>query len=281
MKTRTHKRTCSLCEAMCGITVTLEDERITSIRGDHDDPFSRGHICPKALALQDVWEDPDRLRHPVVKRDGEWVEVDWEEALDVAAAGIRQVQAEHGRTAMGIYLGNPNAHNLGPLLFGSLLIKALRTTNRFSATSVDQLPHQFVQYHLYGHQLLFPIPDLDRTDLLVVFGANPMQSNGSLMSTGGFKDRLRDMRQRGGRMVVVDPRRTRTAELADQYLPIRPRHDVAILLALLQVIFEEDLVSPGRLGPVLDGMDALADLVAEWTPERVAERCGWTPTQVR
>ncbi len=281
MTTRTHRRTCSLCEAMCGITVTLDADRITAIRGDDDDPFSRGHICPKALALQDVWEDPDRLRHPLVRRDGEFVEVEWDEALDVAAAGIRRVQAEHGDQAMGIYLGNPNAHNLGPLLLGSLLIKALRTTNRFSATSVDQLPHQFVQYQLYGHQLLFPIPDIERTDLLVVFGANPLQSNGSLMSAGGFKDRLREMRARGGRMVVVDPRRTKTAEAADQYLPIRPNHDTAILLALLHVVFDEDLVAPGRLASHLDGLGEVAALVAEWTPERVAARCGWTPDQVR
>lgn len=281
MKTRTHKRTCSLCEAMCGITVTLEDERITSIRGDDEDPFSRGHICPKALALQDVWEDPDRLRHPLVRRDGAFVEVGWEEALDTAAAGIERVQSEHGNDAMGIYLGNPNAHNLGPLLLGSLLIKALRTPNRFSATSVDQLPHQFVQYQLYGHQLLFPIPDIERTDLLVVFGANPLQSNGSLMSAGGFKDRLRELQARGGRMVVVDPRRTRTAEAADQYLPIRPNHDTAILLGLLHVVFDEDLVSPGRLGSAVDGIDDVARLVADWSPERVAARCGWTPKQVR
>ena len=281
MTTRIHRRTCSLCEAMCGITVTLTDDRVTAIRGDDEDPFSRGHVCPKALALQDVWEDPDRLRHPLVRRDGQFVEVEWEEALEVAADGIRRVQAEHGNEAMGIYLGNPNAHNLGPLLVGSLLIKALRTPNRFSATSVDQLPHQFVQYHLYGHQLLFPVPDIERTDLLVVFGANPLQSNGSLMSAGGFKDRLREMQARGGRMVVVDPRRTRTAEAADQYLPIRPNHDVAILLGLLHVVFAEDLVAPGRLEPHVDGLTDVAALVADWTPERVAARCGWTPDQVR
>lgn len=281
MTTRIHRRTCSLCEAMCGIVVTLADGQVTSIAGDEDDPFSRGHVCPKAVALQDVWEDPDRLHHPVRRMGDKWVRIGWDEALDMAADGIRAVQAEHGRNSVGIYLGNPNAHNLGPLLFGSLLVKALRTTNRFSATSVDQLPHQFVQYHMYGHQLLFPIPDIDRTDLLVVFGGNPLQSNGSLMSAGGFKDRLRELRARGGRLVVVDPRRTKTAEAADQYLPIRPTHDTAILLALLHVVFDEDLVAPGRLVDRLAGLDVVADLVADWPPERVAAATGWAPDQVR
>ena len=281
MATQTHRRTCSLCEAMCGIVVTHADGEVTSITGDDEDPFSRGHVCPKAVALQDVWQDPDRLRHPV-RRDGDdWVRIGWDEALDLAADGIRDVQAAHGANSVGIYLGNPNAHNLGPLLFGSLLIKALRTTNRFSATSVDQLPHQFVQYHMYGHQLLFPIPDIERTDLLVVFGGNPLQSNGSLMSAGGFKDRLRELQARGGRMVVVDPRRTKTAEAADQYLPIRPNHDTAILLALLHVVFDEDLVAPGRLGDHVDGLDTVAALVAQWPPERVATVTGWHPEQVR
>ncbi len=279
---RTHQRTCSLCEAMCGIVVTVDDdEQVTSIRGDEDDPFSRGHVCPKAVALQDIHTDPDRLRHPVRRTPDGWEELGWEEALDLAAERLQAVQAEHGTASVGIYLGNPNAHNLGPQLFGSLLIRALRTPNRFSATSVDQLPHQFVQYHVLGHQLLFPVPDVERTDHFLVLGANPLQSNGSLMSAGGIKDRLRELRARGGRVVVVDPRRTATAEWADEHHPIRPGHDVLLLLAMVHVLVDEDLVAPGRLSAFTDGLDTIADLVADWSPERVADRIGWEAEEVR
>jgi anaerobic selenocysteine-containing dehydrogenase len=270
----THYRTCHLCEAMCGIAITVEDGRIQSILGDADDPFSRGHICPKAVALQDVHDDPGRLRHPVRRTANGWQRLSWEEAFDEAARRIHAVQRQHGRDAVALYLGNPNVHNHGSLLFGGLLTRALRTRNRFSATSVDQLPHHVAAHAMYGHQLLLPIPDIDRTRFLLVLGANPVVSNGSLMTAPGVARRLKDIRARGGRVVVVDPRRTETAAIADEHLFIRPGTDVLLLLALLRTLFAENRVAPGRLGAFTDGIEVLARSVAPFTPERVAPATG-------
>ena len=276
---RLHYRACNLCEAICGLEIELADGVISAIRGDRDDPFSQGHICPKAVALQDIQDDPDRLRRPLLRRDGEWTELDWEEALDRAAAGLQAVQRAHGRDAAALYLGNPTVHNLGAMLFGPRFSRALASRNRFSATSVDQLPHQLVAYRMFGHQLLLPIPDVDRTDLFLVFGANPLASNGSLMTAPGMKRRLKELHHRGGRLVVVDPRRTETAEVADEHHFIRPGTDALMLLAMIQVLFREDLVAPGALGApsgVLgDGeLEQIAERVAPFTPEAVAARVG-------
>ncbi len=280
-QTRTHYRTCNLCEAMCGIVITLDGERITSIKGDKADPFSQGHICPKATALQDIYEDPNRLKQPVKRTADGWEQIGWEEAFDLVANNIKRVQAAHGNNSVGIYLGNPNAHNLGALLFGSTLIKALRTTNRFSATSVDQLPHQFVQYQMYGHQLLFPIPDVDRTDYMLILGANPLQSNGSLMSAGGIERRLKQMQKRGGKLVVVDPRRTATAKLADEHFFIKPNHDVLLLLAMVHTLFDEGLVEMGKLADFTEGVETVRELVQGYSPERVAMAVGWKSADIR
>ena len=224
---------CNLCEAICGLELTIEgdgaDARVTSIRGNPADPLSRGYICPKGVALADVHVDPDRLRSPVRRvgagADARWVEIGWDEALDRVADGLARAINEHGRDAIGLYLGNPNVHALGAATHGLPLVKMLRTRNRFSASSVDQIPHQLVAWQLYGHQLLLPIPDIDRTSYFLVFGANPMASNGSLMTAPDFPNRLRALKARGGRMVVVDPRRTETAKVADEHLFIRPGAD--------------------------------------------------------
>jgi hypothetical protein len=202
---RTHYRTCNLCEAMCGLEIKVRGQEILSIKGDRDDPFSQGHICPKAVALQDIYHDPDRLRFPVRRTAVGWEQIGWDAALDEVAANLRAVQERHDANAVGVYLGNPTVHNMGTLLFAPPFIRALRTRNRFSATSVDQLPHHFAAYHMLGHQLLLPIPDIDRTDFLLILGANPLASNGSLMSAPGVARRLRAIQERGGKMVVVDP----------------------------------------------------------------------------
>src|SRR6185436_145795 len=200
----THLRTCSLCEAMCGLAIELDGNRILSIRGDEEDVFSRGHICPKAVALKDLHEDPDRLRRPLRRRGSDWEEIGWEAALDLAAERLLEVQRAHGRHAVAVYQGNPTVHNYGAILYGQMLLRALRTRSRFSATSVDQLPHMLASLLMFGHQLLLP-----------VLGANPLVSNGSLMTAPGIERRLRALRARGGRPVVVDPRRTETAAMAD------------------------------------------------------------------
>jgi anaerobic selenocysteine-containing dehydrogenase len=267
---------CNLCEAICGLRITLEDGRITDVRGNPDDPLSRGHVCPKALALQDVHEDPDRLRRPVRRTPDGWEEIGWDDALDLVADNLARTITEHGRDAVAVYLGNPNVHSLGSMTHGTALAKALRTRNTYSATSVDQLPHQLVAHLMYGHQLLVPVPDIDRTDLFVVVGGNPMASNGSLMTVPDFPGRLRELRARGGRMVVLDPRRTETAKAADEHHFVRPGTDAFVLLAMLHTVFAEGL---SRAPEYVDGLDVVEAAVAAYTPER-AERASGVPAEV-
>ncbi len=274
---------CNLCEAICGLEVTVEGDgagaRVTAIRGNPADPLSRGYICPKGVSLADVHADPDRLRRPVRRvgegADAEWVEIGWDEALDRVADGLASAVNEHGRHAVGVYLGNPNAHALGSATHGVAMVKMLRTRNRFSASSVDQIPHQLVAWQLYGHQLLLPIPDIDRTSCFLVFGANPMASNGSLMTVPDFPTRLRALKARGGRMVVVDPRRTETAKVADEHLFVRPGSDALVVLAMVRTLFAEGLTRPA---PYVGNVDRVRELVEPFTPE-VAERVSGIPAE--
>ena len=277
----THFRTCPLCEAMCGLAITVRGDKIITIRGDADDPFSRGHICPKGAALQDIHTDPDRLRHPVRRTASGWQRIGWDEALAEVVAGLKDVQARHGNDAVGIYQGNPSVHNLGTSLFSPAFVKSLRTKNRFSATSVDQLPHQFVAYWMYGHQLMLPIPDLDRTDFWLILGGNPAVSNGSLMTAPDVKRRSKAIQERGGSVVVVDPRRTETAVLANQHHFINPGTDALLVAALITTILREGLAEPGRLAGFTDGLEQIEALLADFTPESVATRTGIAANTIR
>ncbi|MGB2253629.1 MAG: molybdopterin-dependent oxidoreductase, partial [Spongiibacter marinus] len=277
----TFYRTCNLCEAMCGVAITLEEEQIIAIKGDENDPFSRGHICPKALALKDLYEDPDRLRKPMEKRDGQWHELEWEEALDNVAERMRSLQQEHGKDALGVYLGNPNVHNLGGTLLNGGFLRALKTRNKFSATSVDQLPHHMVAWKLFGHQLRIPVPDIDRSDYFVIMGGNPLASNGSIMSVADVRGRLKQVRQRG-KVVVIDPRRSQTAELANEHHFIRPGSDVLLLLAMLNHLFASAQVTSGHYRSLLDSDPvALKPHFDAYTPERVAEHIGISAADIR
>ncbi|HZY02713.1 MAG TPA: molybdopterin-dependent oxidoreductase [Anaeromyxobacteraceae bacterium] len=279
--TETRLHTCMLCEAVCGLAVEMEDGRPVSVRGDADDPFSRGHICPKAAAILDVMEDPDRLREPV-RREGErWVPVSWQAALEEAGERLAAIQRHHGPDAVALYLGNPTVHGFGTATAAIQLARALGSRSRFSATSVDQLPQMLASLEVLGHQLLLPVPDLDRTSFLLVLGANPRASNGSLMTAGNVGGRLDALRARGGRLVVVDPRRTETAARADLHLAIRPGGDAALLLGLLHVLFGERLARPGRLASFTDGLDPLEALAGRFPPERVAIRCGIASDVIR
>ena len=276
-----HYRTCSLCEAMCGIVVEAEGGAIHAIRGDADDPFSRGYICPKAVALADLHTDPDRLRRPL-RRDGEgWKEIGWDEALDEAARRLVEIQRRHGRDSIAVYLGNPNVHNYGALLQTQVLHRALRSRSRYSATSVDQLPHMLASLMMFGHQLLMPVPDVDHTGYFLMLGANPLASNGSLMTAPGIERRLKAMKARGGQLVVIDPRRTETAALADWHLPIRPGTDALLLLAILHTLFDEALVRPGPLAAFTDGLETVRDAVRPFPPARVADATGISAADIQ
>ena len=276
--TTTHLHTCSLCEASCGIVVTTDEGRVTDIRGDKDDPHSRGFICPKARALSDIYDDPDRLRRPIVRTDDGWVEVGWEEAFDLVARRIREVRRTYGRDAVAAYQGNPSAHNLGLLTVGQLLFRGLRTRSLFSTSSVDQLPHMVASYLMFGHQWMLPVPDIDRTDLFICMGANPAVSNGSLMTAPNVKGRLKSVRERGGRVVIIDPRRTESAALADEHLAIRPGSDALLLLSMTHVLFDEHLVRVTR--PAV-GVDELGGVAAEFAPEITEVATGVEPEVVR
>ncbi len=267
-------RACTLCEATCGIVVETEGREVVSVRGDEDDPFSRGFICPKAYALKDLQSDPDRLRRPVRRTREGWEEIGWDEAIDEAAENLARVRSRHGPESLGIYLGNPSAHSLGSMLYGRVLIRALGSHQRFSATSVDQLPKMISSCLLFGDQLMVPVPDVDRTAYLMVIGANPLVSNGSLMTAPGIPKRLRALRARGGKLVVVDPRRTETARVADEHLPIRPGTDALLLFALVHVLFQEGLVRLDRLEPMVQGLGELRAIAGDFAPEIVAARVG-------
>lgn len=273
-KTTLHHRTCPLCEAMCGISVEVQQAKVLSIRGDKRDPLSQGYLCPKATALQDLHEDPDRLRQPMRREGSRFVPISWSEALEEASQRIHDLQQRHGRDAMSCYLGNPNVHILGAMMFGPLLVRALRTKNRFSATSVDQLPHMFAAYHMFGHQLLLPVPDVDRTDFMLMLGANPLASNGSLMTAPGIRKRLQDIVARGGEVIVIDPRRTETARVATEHHAIRPGSDALFLLSLLHVIFERGAGRLGRLEGLVRGMEALKAVAKDFAPAVTAAHTG-------
>jgi anaerobic selenocysteine-containing dehydrogenase len=283
---KTHYRACNLCEAICGLVIETEGSEVVSIKGDRSDPLSRGHICPKAVALKDIHEDPDRLRRPVRRASGEagevrWQEIGWEEALDTTADRLVDILQRHGVHAIGAYFGNPSVHNYGMLTHQNALFRHLRTDNRFSATSVDQLPHHLASLWLFGHKLLLPVADIDRTDYMLMLGANPLASNGSLWTVPDVKKRIKALRARGGRLVLIDPRRTETAQLASEHFFITPGTDALLLLAILNHIFSAGLAAPGHLAPYTTGLEAVARAIADFTAEFAAAHTGIDAGSIR
>lgn len=284
--TVTH-RTCPLCEATCGLTVTLgpaadgSTAPAISVRGDDQDPFSRGYICPKGVALGQLHSDPDRLRTPLIRRGATWAEVGWDEAFAEAGRLLAPLIRDHGRDSVAVYLGNPTVHNHAASLYTRVLVQALGTNYRFSASTVDQMPKQVASGLMYGTDLSIAIPDIDRTDYLLILGANPMVSNGSLLTAPDLPGRLRDLRRRGGRLVVVDPRRTRTAEIADEHLAIRPGTDALLLAGLARTLLDEGLADPGHAAPYLNGLAELRAALGPFTPEAVAAATGIAADTVR
>ena len=273
--------TCPLCEAMCGLTLEVSGDRVLGVRGDPEDAFSRGYICPKAVGLMDVHHDPDRLGQPLRRRNGSWEPAGWDDAVAETVKRLADIRRAHGNDAVAVYVGNPTTHSYSATLASLALARALNTRNVFSTASVDYLPHMFAAYHSFGNRVLLPVPDVDRTDFLLILGANPVVSNGSVMSAPNMARRLKDLRSRGGRLVVVDPRRTRTADLADTYLPIRPGTDVLLLLAVVNTIFDEELAAPGRLAGFTDGIEQVRHAVGPFPPERAADWTGIDPEAIR
>ncbi|MBT8114831.1 MAG: molybdopterin-dependent oxidoreductase [Arenicella sp.] len=277
----THFRACHLCEAICGLEIKTRGEQIVSIKGDKKDPVSHGFICPKATAIADIHTDPDRLRQPVKKINGQWEQISWSEAIELTAIKLVETQQQYGANAVGFYAGNPGVHNYGNITHGPQLRRAVQTRNNFSATSLDQLPHHLAAYSMYGHQFFLPIPDIDHTDLMVIFGGNPIASNGSMMTMPNAPKRIKALQQRGGKLIVVDPRRTETAEVADQHLFVRPGSDAFVLMAIINTLFEEELTDTAHLSEHMEGMTDLREAASVFDCELAAQRSGMSVAQIK
>ena len=279
-------RICPLCEATCGLVLTIAREggvdRVTGARGDRDDVFSHGYICPKGASFAELDNDPDRLQAPLIRRDGELVETSWAQALAAAAAGLGRVQADP-ESSVAVYLGNPNAHTIAGGLYAPQLVRALKTRHVFSASTLDQMPKHVACGYLYGNAFAFTVPDVDRTDHLVVIGANPLVSNGSIATAADFGGKLKALQRRGGRLTVIDPNRTRTAAMANRHIAPRPGTDAALLFAVVNVLFDEDLIDAdlGGLAPHVIGVEQVQAMALEFPPEAVAEHCGIDAQEIR
>jgi anaerobic selenocysteine-containing dehydrogenase len=274
-------RTCPLCEATCGLEITVEDGRVNGIRGDAQDVFSHGFICPKGYGLKALHEDPDRIRTPLIRNGAGFRDASWDEAFGEIDRRLGPILKEHGRDAVALYLGNPNAHNLDALIYGRVLAKAIGSRNIYTATTVDQMPKYVSAGLMFGSYLSIPVPDIDRTDYLLTLGANPLASNGSLMTAPDVRGRLRGIQERGGRIVVIDPRRSRTAEVADEHHFIRPGTDAHFLFALVNVLFDHGLVKLGSLAEHCSGIPEVERLSATFTPESVEPACGIPADEIR
>lgn len=275
-----HARTCHICEANCGLLIEVDGRDIRSIKGNPDHVLSRGHICPKATAIADLQNDPDRLHQPVKKVGDDWQEISWQQAYQEIAAKLAELEAQGAKPAM--YMGNPSAHDYGITTQISTLRRAIGLKNIYSASTLDQIPHHVVQYHMYGHVSLAAVPDIDRAQYLLIIGGNPAASNGSIWTVPDFKKRVQEMQARGGRLAVVDPRRTETAKLADDHYFVKPGSDTALLIGILKIIFDDGLVNIARLEPILDdSWSAIAPAIAGFDLEQLAAHCAISVADMR
>ncbi|WP_142281890.1 molybdopterin-dependent oxidoreductase [Mycobacterium sp. IEC1808] len=272
-----HLRTCPLCEAMCGLEIQVEGGKVTSIRGNRDDVWSRGHLCPKGVSLAAVHEDPDRIRHPMIKVDGQWQEVSWDAAFRRCTELLTPVIEKYGIGAVTAYTGNPLAHSFSLARYAGVLMGMSGMPVTYSPGTVDQWPKNLSSHLMYGLWWNFPVPDIERTDLMVIMGANPAASQGSLLAAPDVMGLINGIRKRG-KVIVIDPVRTQTAAQADEWLPIVPGTDAALLLAVAHTLFDEDLVDAG---PHVDGLDTMRRVAAEWPPERVSAVTGIDEDRIR
>ncbi|HAS46400.1 MAG TPA: dehydrogenase [Microscillaceae bacterium] len=276
-----HYRTCHLCEAMCGLEITTNQGLIESIKGDKNDVHSKGYLCPKAVALQDIHEDPNRLKYPVKRTEDGWQQISWEEAFDLVEENIKHIRKKHGGNAVGVYTGNPTTHNTGTILYLYDFINSIGTKNSYASHSLDQLPQMFVAGEMFGHQAMFPVPDIAHTDFFLILGANPLVSNGSIMSTPNIGAKFKELQQRGGKIVVIDPRRTRTAQAADTHHFIKPGTDVFLLLAFVRELLANNLVKDSHVLEITDNITELQALVEGYTPEVVSDIVGIAPEAIK
>ncbi len=275
-----HFRTCPLCEATCGLQIEVEGQAVKRIRGDMDDVFSNGYICPKGSSLKGLHEDPDRVATPLVKINGQFEPVGWATAFELIDKRLKPIIDEFGKDAVALYSGNPWSHNYETMIYTPLLYSTLGK-NKFAAASVDQRPREIVSGMHFGARTAFPVPDIDRTDFLLLIGSDPLESNGSLATAPDWPGRLKALRDRGGKLIVVDPRRSKTAEVADEHLAIIPGTDAAFLAAIAQTLFGEGLVDPGDVQQHIDGLEQVGVALADFTPEVVGPVCGIAPERIR
>jgi len=281
MEIKTHYRTCNLCEAMCGLEIEHTDKEIISIKGDKKDVLSKGHICPKAVGLKDLYFDKDRLKTPIKKIENGWKSITWEEALDEVAEKIKAIQKKYGKNAIAMYQGNPSVHNLGLMLYSKDFKKSLQTKQRYTASSVDQLPHHITSLLMFGHQMMIPIPDLDRTDYILILGANPAVSNGSMLTAPNFANRLKAIKKRGGKVVTIDPRFTETAKIANQHHYIKPGKDALLLLAIIHTIIKENKSKKGHLYDHIKNWKEIEHVTKEYTPASVEKTIAIPATEIK
>ncbi len=277
---KTHYRTCNLCEAMCGLEIKHQNNTIISIKGDKKDALSKGHICPKATALEDLYLDKDRLKTPIKRTEKGWIAISWEAAYDEIETELKRIQKQYGKNAIGSYRGNPTVHNTGLTLFGASFLQSIGSNQKYTATSVDQLPHHFASLMLFGHYLLLPIPDIDRTDFMLIMGGNPAVSNGSIMTAPDFSNRLKAIKKRGGKVVVIDPRFTETSKIATTHHFIKPGTDALLLLSLIHVIFKEKLSDLGHLEAHTNGLETVQEIAKNYEPQKTAKLIGFTSEEI-
>ncbi len=259
---------------MCGLEIEHNGTEVLSIKGDKNDTLSKGHICPKAVVLQDLYHDKDRLKTPIKKTATGWEEISWEAAYDEVVEKLRSIQEKYGKNAVGSYRGNPTVHNIGLMAFGAPFMQSIGSNQKYTATSVDQLPHHFASLMMFGHYLLFPIPDIDRTDFMLIMGGNPAVSNGSIMTAPDFSNRLKAIKKRGGQVVVIDPRFTETSKIANKHFHIKPGTDAFLLLALIHVIFDENLANAGHLKNHINGWETIQEIAIQYPPEKITKITG-------
>jgi anaerobic selenocysteine-containing dehydrogenase len=274
LENKIHYRTCNLCEAMCGLMITYKEKKVISIVGDKKDPLSKGYICPKSQALKDLYEDSDRLKTPIKRVENGWEKISWIEAFEEVEHQIKKIQEKYGNDAVATYQGNPNVHNLGSMLYGGPFLKSLKTKQKYSATSADQLPHHIASLKMFGHQMLIPIPDIERTDYLLILGANPGASNGSLLTAPGFSQKIKNIQKRGGEVINIDPRYTETSKISSNHFFINPGKDALLLLSLLYVIFEQGIDEKTHLSSHLKGLEEIKEIIKKYPPQKTAAIIG-------